>query len=1549
MPATEQTWRNQKLLHVVFAVSGVAMLGATIWMFAADHFREWKPIQRTFIKVETDMSAWQQQQYLTSQEIQKHAELEAALAAARSRPIDGDQLELLKKFKAEVESDAKRRKVSEDSFKSIDESVKALNAAAASKVEKGSVNVAAERLRGQLLDSLRTIVQAARFREERLLDERKVKNAILDKQKADLDLAVRDNRSADVMAAIQTDIDAQTKEIQRLTLAFQDASEHRKNLQGLIGELTAAEVAAAKAVEDKLADVKRLENAIAQTQSTYFVGAFPWLGKRWLELPIIDAFGSPRKIDNLWDNQNTIDFNFARVRRYDRCTTCHQAMEKSAPGSATEPAYVHERLVTLTLATPAKDKLPDPGKAPNGAPLPLKLEDVYGIRLAGYGLIDRNDVTVSFVKQESLGAKAELKISEESRRPRPAAEIREALLQAAHESAVEAGESLDSRPGLTVGDVIVSINGDKILDAKQAERLLTGSAVKWGDTIQLTIRRGLPNPYTSHPRLDLFVGSPSPHKLADFACTICHEGQGSATAFKFASHTPNDPEQREDWFKQYGWFDNHHWIFPQYPKRFAESACLKCHHSVVELEASERFPDPPAPKVVHGYNVMRKYGCYGCHEINGYDGPDKRVGPDLRLEPNFFAAALQLKADPGFAKLSEQEHGWIEELIDHPERDATRRRLLEALTKDEQTDEPKLSSQAHQKLVPLLKDIEVPGSLRRPGPSLRYAAHKLNADFVYDWVREPKHFRPSTRMPQFFGLWNHLEGETKAVAQRYEPVELLGMATYLLERSQPFEYLTPPEGMSPTTPDEAVARGKTQFQTRGCLACHTHKEFPDAQKFRSPEEIVQGPDLSGVAEKFASENGKQWLYSWIKQPSRYHARTVMPDLFLDPITEKDMMGAVVATHDPVADIVAYLLANSTSGWKPAPGTLTALDDTSRKALNDLALEHLKDVFYIETAEKYLKQGIPADRASELKGAEIELVGQKITDKQRLLYIGRKSIGKYGCYGCHDIPGFEDAKPIGTGLADWGRKDPSKLAFEHILHYLDGHGHGGDEHAHGGSEHGEHADVAAHDDSESASDRGFFMEALHHGHRAGFIYQKLREPRSYDYRKTENKKYNERLRMPQFPLSAADREAVIAFVLGLVADPPNQKYLYAPSPRQDAIIKGRVVLEKYNCGGCHVLDAEKWQVAYSPDAFPVPAADNTYPFLASHFTPAELKESTQTDRRGLLHATLSGVPAIDNNDGLPEALDFEGDPLGRGDFDPTTVKYGFSLLRPAVLNGHVFEVQQGRLQIPASMIEKKYPTDGGYLTKYLLPHVVALEKQANPNAKGSEAWGWLPPPLVGEGRKVQAGWLHDFLLQPYPIRPAVFLRMPRFNMSPDEATQLVNYFAARDNAEFPYEFNDTRQPAHLAAAEQQYEGDRFGDAMKIVTYKDYCIKCHIVGDFEPGGADRAKAPNLSRMYTRLRTTYVRNWIAKPDRTLPYTGMPDIIKYSEGVPQTLYHGTSTEQLDAVVDWLMNYDEFAKRQALIAPLVKAAAEQQPAEAAPPAPDTTSAQRGAAAAPEN
>ena len=52
MPATEETYRPQPILHLVFAISSIAMLLSIAWMVAADHLRPWKEVQREFQTIE---------------------------------------------------------------------------------------------------------------------------------------------------------------------------------------------------------------------------------------------------------------------------------------------------------------------------------------------------------------------------------------------------------------------------------------------------------------------------------------------------------------------------------------------------------------------------------------------------------------------------------------------------------------------------------------------------------------------------------------------------------------------------------------------------------------------------------------------------------------------------------------------------------------------------------------------------------------------------------------------------------------------------------------------------------------------------------------------------------------------------------------------------------------------------------------------------------------------------------------------------------------------------------------------------------------------------------------------------------------------------------------------------------------------------------------------------------------------------------------------------------------------------------------------------------
>ena len=134
-----------------------------------------------------------------------------------------------------------------------------------------------------------------------------------------------------------------------------------------------------------------------------------------------------------------------------------------------------------------------------------------------------------------------------------------------------------------------------------------------------------------------------------------------------------------------------------YPTQFEESGCLKCHHEVVDLEPSPKFPDPPAHTLVKGYELVRNYGCFGCHEINGFNGPQKRVGPDLRAEPPFYAAAAQLQSDVALSKLPDDVkadvNNWVETVLHHPENDDARRRLQEFIASQSQSKTPLFSAQ----------------------------------------------------------------------------------------------------------------------------------------------------------------------------------------------------------------------------------------------------------------------------------------------------------------------------------------------------------------------------------------------------------------------------------------------------------------------------------------------------------------------------------------------------------------------------------------------------------------------------------------------------------------------------------------------------------------------------------------------------------------------------------------------------------------------------------------------------------------------------------------
>ena len=962
-----------------------------------------------------------------------------------------------------------------------------------------------------------------------------------------------------------------------------------------------------------------------------------------------------------------------------------------------------------------------------------------------------------------------------------------------------------------------------------------------------------PQPFSTHPNTALYCTASSPHPVAKFGCTICHDGQGSGTSFGNAEHTPDNPHLSEEWFAEYGYHPNHFWEYPMQPTRFAESTCIKCHHSVTELGVNPKF-GASAPKVFKGYQLIQKYGCYGCHEMQGYDA-GVAIGPDMRLEPQTADEVARVAADP----------------------------------------------------------TQVAGKFRKVGPSLRHIASKTSDSFIQYWTEVPSRFRPSTKMPQFFALDEHLSKDDAAHTQKFEAAELAGISAVLLGSSEPIDLLSPKVGYAPD-----LARGKKLFSERGCLACHQHAAVPGTT-------ADFGPNISNIHEKVLrnADDSKfsDWLYTWIREPERYHKRTRMPNLYLDAYTDAD--GTTIV--DPAADITAFLLSVGPQSEFP----VKAVDDAELDNLVSLYLE--KTRFSKAAARGIIDSGSFPQKLADVVGDEKALAsedGTAISDQvawrqKKIEYIGRKTIARYGCYACHDMPGYELARPIGVALQDWGRKDTSKLGFEHIEEFLHHHGEPKDSKfastaervqtanrnmAAGGSQKG----VLTPEEEASEMSASYFYDSIQHHGRAGFAWQKLRAPRSYDFEKTETKGYDERLRMPKFPLKEDEIEAIATFVLGLVADPPAEEYVYTPDERAKNRIEGEFLLAKYNCTGCHIVELPK--VTFATDLSEVQSTEMS---ATDHEKGLELLLKLRPS-----HQALTGEVRKFTVEGEKKSLSIatiraliasRPDP----EEEPEFREHGFDLWETAEF-GHGEEMKRllpgSRVIVPDALMINYEDARGGSFAEWLVENLMVSKTSGN----RSLAWQHSPPPLYQEGSKVQTPWLYQFLLEPAKIRYTTVLRMPKFNMSEEEARVLANYFAAADGAEFPYQENMASEADYLSEKEtllKSPEGGELLAADQSYLHESWrtlngplCGKCHSLGGKKFKASDPVKdiqGPYLNAVQNRLRADWVKLWLYKPTWITPYTSMPvNYPKNNNTQFPDLFKGDPESHVTATRDALMNY---------------------------------------------
>ncbi len=296
----------------------------------------------------------------------------------------------------------------------------------------------------------------------------------------------------------------------------------------------------------------------------------------------------------------------------------------------------------------------------------------------------------------------------------------------------------------------------------------------------------------THPRLDLFVDSNSPHPYSSFGCTSCHGGLDRATNFMYAGHMPRDYQEYETlehhahegrdeagnkidkaeakkalrktqtarWMRKYDWKIDRFLETPMYPMQAVEAGCFRCHKNQAE--------HPKAPGLGKGVKLIENLGCWSCHKMRGFENVPK-TGPNLtrvatKTTPEWTARWL---SDPrAFRKSTRMPRFfYLENFADEKGKAQTDTMIAGITTylfeKSERPSYPAVPAgdAANGKILyenlgcqgchisDANADRHVMDTWRQFGPNLVGLGDKTNPEWLAAWLKNPKDYNHDTRMP----------------------------------------------------------------------------------------------------------------------------------------------------------------------------------------------------------------------------------------------------------------------------------------------------------------------------------------------------------------------------------------------------------------------------------------------------------------------------------------------------------------------------------------------------------------------------------------------------------------------------------------------------------------------------------------------------------------------------------------------------------------------------------------------------------------------------------
>ena len=356
--------------------------------------------------------------------------------------------------------------------------------------------------------------------------------------------------------------------------------------------------------------------------------------------------------------------------------------------------------------------------------------------------------------------------------------------------------------------------------------------------------------HRTHPHRDVLLKN---HPVDKFGCTTCHWGQGRATQIK------HEPFGHDDFAHGF----EHHWLNPLLRGDYVQSSCHKCHGDQWNLEH--------APVAIKGKRLFAEVGCVGCHNVKGLENYPK-AGPSLEK--------VGAKINPE----------WVIPWILNPRSYDPHTRMPQAKVNKEE------ATQIASYLLQVSGEYNQPyGSYPGTGnvengkklfsavgcygchnvedkgvafaPTLDRIMEKTNADWVYNWIQDPKSYHATARMPRL----------------RLTKQEAADITAYLATKGKkPSEDEALRAAL--TNPDNKD-KGYLLITQRGCYGCHDIEGTERLSKL--------SVDLSSVGLKTTDKldfgdteiphTWEDWVYNKIKKPDVYvhtRASSVMPQFAL---------------------------------------------------------------------------------------------------------------------------------------------------------------------------------------------------------------------------------------------------------------------------------------------------------------------------------------------------------------------------------------------------------------------------------------------------------------------------------------------------------------------------------------------------------------------------------------------------------------------------------------------------------------------------------------------